>query len=177
MFYLLVINFILHFSFTKCSKSFSAVSVCLYHTSSLRVKVIFINLLWKIFEIHKIIKAITKELEPGISSLMHTYTFALEHNYCLRIQSLVWNEVYTTYWCHILDFSEFFITSGWLGQCHMKSNLKILCPDFHIWDNYLHSSYVKVKYKQSQASYLSFLSIRTFKYLTQFLNTCFNKVF
>lgn len=59
----------------------------------------------------------------------------------------------------------------------MKSNLKILCPDFHIWDNYLHTSYVEVKYKQSQASYLSFLSIRAFKYLTQFLNTCFNKVF
>lgn len=118
--YLLVINFILHFSFTRSSKGFSAISICLYHTSNLRVKVIFINLLWKIFEIHKIIKAITKEMEPVISSPMYPYTFALQHNYCLRIQSLVWNEVYTTYWCHILDFSEFFIMSGWLGQCHYE---------------------------------------------------------
>lgn len=43
--------YILYRTFTRCSKCFSANLICLKHTSSLRVKIIFINLLWKKFEI------------------------------------------------------------------------------------------------------------------------------
>lgn len=116
-----------------------------YHTSSLRVKIIYINLLWKKFEMQEIIKAITKELEPGIRrNLIHLPTFAFLHNYCLQNQTRVCKEV-----C-IVD-AIFWISVNallcWDGYCSatIKFNLKILCPDFHIFANYLHSSYVVVR--------------------------------
>lgn len=93
-----------------------------FQTSSFRVKVIYINLLWKKFEMQEIIKAITKELEPGIKrSLIYLPTFAFLHNYCLQNQSRVCKEVRITYRCHILDFSQLFIMLGWLLQCHYKN--------------------------------------------------------
>lgn len=94
----------------------------------------------------EIIKAITKELEPGIRrSLIHLPTFAFLHNYCLQNQSRVCKEVRITvdaiFW--ILDNSLL----CWDGYCSttIKTNLKIVCPDFHIFANYLHSSYVVVR--------------------------------
>lgn len=52
-----------------------------YHTSSLRVKITFLSLLWTEFEMQKTIKAITKESEPGVrNNLMHPPKFAFPDN-------------------------------------------------------------------------------------------------
>lgn len=51
--------------------------MCPHHMSSLRLKIIFISLLWKKFEMDKIIKATTEESEPRIRrGLMHPPKFA-----------------------------------------------------------------------------------------------------
>lgn len=117
-----------------------------FHTSSLSVKIIYINLLWKKFEMQEIIKAITKEQEPGPRrSLIHLPTFAFLHNYCLQNQSRVCKEVLL-----LVDAIFWILVNSllcWDGYCSaiIKTNLKILCPDFHIFANYLHTGYVVVK--------------------------------
>lgn len=51
--------------------------MCPHHMSSLRLKIIFISLLWKKFEMDEIIKATTEESEPRIRrGLMQPPKFA-----------------------------------------------------------------------------------------------------
>lgn len=80
-----------------------------------------VDLLWKNFEMYKIIMVITQESESGVRrDLIDPFKFAFLDNYCSEQQSML-NEVYTTYLCHIPDFwnfSQFSVMLEWLMFCH-----------------------------------------------------------